>query len=429
MQIEHLGAAFFAVALLHTFLVSYFAKLAHKFKKGSALEAFFHLLSEVEVVFGFWAFLFLILWMCLEGIHPVIEYQQSLNMTEPLFIFCIMIVASTRPIVTVARQFILLCSRVIEKIFKTNQVRTQFFVLMTLGPILGSLITEPAAITITALLLYRMMTDQKIENSLLYPIVGLLFVNISIGGALTNFAAPPILVVARTWGWSLADVFIMLGEAAVVAVFLNTIVFSLMYKTKINEMLKPIESAHYPMPAWVIIIHLIFLASIVATAHYSQVFFGLFLIFMGLVTVTKIFQDELKYKEAFLVAFFLSGLIVFGSFQKWWLEPLILNLNEMTLYLGAIGLTAITDNAALTYLGSQVPGLSELSQWALVSGALVGGGLTILANAPNPAGYAILSSKFEDSSLNALKLFKAALIPTLIALVCFYIKVFFIAQY
>ncbi|MEQ1724083.1 MAG: putative Na+/H+ antiporter, partial [Pseudobdellovibrio sp.] len=362
MQIEHLGAAFFAVALLHTFLVSYFAKLAHKFKKGSALEAFFHLLSEVEVVFGFWAFLFLILWMCMDGIHPVIEYQQSLNMTEPLFIFCIMIVASTRPIVTVARQFILLCSRIIEKLFKTNQVRTQFFVLMTVGPLLGSLITEPAAITITALLLYRMMTDQKIENSLLYPIIGLLFVNISVGGALTNFAAPPILVVARTWGWSLADVFIMLGEAAIVAVFLNTIVFSLMYKSKIIEMLKPIESAQYPMPAWVIIIHLIFLVSIVATAHYSQVFFGVFLIFMGLVTVTKIFQDELKFKEAFLVAFFLSGLIVFGSFQKWWLEPLILNLNDMTLYLGAVGLTAITDNAALTYLGSQVPGLSELSK-------------------------------------------------------------------
>jgi hypothetical protein len=130
-----------------------------------------------------------------------------------------------------------------------------------------------------------------------------------------------------------------------------------------------------------------------------------------------------------MVAFFLSGLIVFGSFQKWWLEPLILNLNDTTLYLGAIGLTAITDNAALTYLGSQVPGLSELSKWALVSGALVGGGLTILANAPNPAGFSILSSKFEDSSLNALKLFKAALLPTLIASICFYIKVFFMAQF
>lgn len=428
MQIEHLGTAFFALALLHTFLVSYFAKLAHKFEKGSATEAFFHLLSEVEVVFGFWAFIFLASWSAWDGFHPVIEYQQSLNMTEPLFIFCIMVVASTRPIIAAARQFILFCSSQLLRLFKINQVIMQFAVLLILGPLLGSLITEPAAITITALLLYRML-DENIDSSLMYPVIALLFVNISVGGALTHFAAPPILVVARTWGWSLSDVFIMLGEAAIAAVTLNTLIFILMFKTKMIAMLKPIEVNHYPMPKWITVSHLLFLAAIVASAHYSQVFFGIFLIFIGLVTVTKNFQDQLKFKEGLLVAFFLSGLIIFGSFQKWWLEPLILGLNNVTLYLGAIGLTAVTDNAALTYLGSQVPNLSDLSKWALVSGALVGGGLTILANAPNPAGFSILSSKFEDSSLNALKLFKAALLPTFIALACFYIKIFIIAQF
>jgi Na+/H+ antiporter NhaD/arsenite permease-like protein len=115
---------------------------------------------------------------------------------------------------------------------------------------------------------------------------------------------------------------------------------------------------------------------------------------------------------------------VFGSFQRWWLEPMISSLSNTTLFFGATGLTAITDNAALTYFGSQVPNLSDLSKWALVAGALVGGGLTILANAPNPAGFSILAPKFPDSSLNAIKLFKAAFIPTLVALVCFYIKVF-----
>ncbi|MBY0554132.1 putative Na+/H+ antiporter [bacterium] len=428
MQIEHLGATFFAVALLHTFLVSYFAKLAKKFEKGSAAEAFFHLLSEVEVVFGFWAFLFLICWSLIDGIHPVIEYQQSLNMTEPLFIFCIMIVASTRPVVTVARQFILLCSGTLLKVFKINPVMAQFSVLLILGPLLGSLITEPAAITITALLLYRML-DKNLDSSLLYPLIALLFVNISVGGALTHFAAPPILVVARTWGWSLSDVFIMLGEASIAAVVLNTLIFALIYRKKIVQMLMPIEVDQYPMPKWVSLSHLVFLAAIVATSHYTQVSFGIFLIFVGLVTVTKNYQDQLKFKEGFLVAFFLSGLIVFGSFQRWWLEPLILGLNNVALYLGAIGLTAVTDNAALTYLGSQVPNLSDLSKWALVSGALVGGGLTILANAPNPAGFSILSSKFENSSLNAFKLFKAALLPTFIAMLCFYIKIFILAQF
>lgn len=424
MKIEYIATLFFSLALLHTFTVSYFAKLAHRFPKGTAAEAFFHLISEVEVVFGFWATLFLGFWAILEGPKAVIQYQESLNMTEPLFIFCIMIIASTRPVVTLARQAILFVSHYLAKMIKYKPEVIQFFVLLTVGPLLGSLITEPAAITITALLLYRMIDKTKIESSFLYAIVALLFVNISVGGALTHFAAPPILVVARTWGWTLQDVFINLGEAAVAAVFINTFLFVFLYRKKMTQMLMPIEVDHYPMPKWVIISHLLFMFLVVSTAHYPQVFFGIFLIFIGLVTVTNIYQDQLKFKESLLVAFFLSGLIVFGSFQRWWLEPLITSLSDTTLFLGAIGLTAITDNAALTYLGSQVPNLGELSKWALVSGALVGGGLTILANAPNPAGYSILSSKFPDTSLNAAKLFKAAILPTTVALICFYIKVF-----
>lgn len=424
MKIEFLGTFFFAIALMHTFTVSYFAKFSHRFPKGSAPEALFHLLSEVEVVFGFWAAIFLGTWTLIDGAHPVVEYQESLNMTEPLFIFCIMIIASTRPVITIARQIILLISHFLGKIIRYNQEVIQLFVLLTVGPLLGSLITEPAAITITALLLYRMIDAEKIDSQLLYSIIAVLFVNVSVGGALTHFAAPPILVVARTWGWGLSDVFFNLGEAAVGTVIVNTTLFVAINRKKINQMISPIEVDHYPMPVWVVISHLFFMFLIVATAHHPQVFFGLFLIFIGLVNVTNTYQDQLKFKESLLVAFFLSGLIVFGSFQRWWLEPLISSFSNTTLFLGATGLTAITDNAALTYLGSQVPDLSDLSKWALVAGALSGGGLTILANAPNPAGFSILSSKFPDSSLNAAKLFKAAILPTSIALIAFYTKVF-----
>lgn len=424
MKIEFIGTFFFACALLHTFLVSYFARLSRRFPKGSAVEALLHLLSEVEVVFGFWAFIFLTTWAMFEGFAPVIRYQQSLQMTEPLFIFCIMIIASTRPVVTLARKAILTVSHLLARIFRFDYILLQLFTLMTLGPLLGSLITEPAAITITALLLHRMIDGAKIESSLLYGLLALLFVNISVGGALTHFAAPPILIVARTWNWSLIDVFSKLGEAAILTVFLNTLVFILMFRKKIKNTMQVIEPDHYLMPKWVSISHLVFLAAIVATAHYSQVFFGLFLIFAGLVTVTKTYQDELKFRESLMVAFFLSGLIVFGSFQRWWIEPLILQMNDVALFFGAATLTAVTDNAALTYLGSQVENLSEMSKWALVAGALSGGGLTILANAPNPAGYTVLSSKFPDSSLDALALLKAAVVPTVIALVCFYLKVF-----
>ena len=235
MEIKYLATSLFAIALLHTFCVSFFAKLAKKYPEGSAREAFFHLLSEVEIIFGFWAFIFLASWACIQGFAPVIEYQQSLVMTEPLFIFCIMVLAATRPVITMARTVILFLSEQFSKVIPVHRTLTQFFILLSLGPLLGSLITEPAAITIVALLLYRMIDVKKIDQTLLYGIIGLLFVNISVGGALTHFAAPPILVVARTWGWSLIDVFFNLGEAAITAVLVNTIVFVIVMKKKSKQ--------------------------------------------------------------------------------------------------------------------------------------------------------------------------------------------------
>lgn len=419
MLIEYIGTVFFALALLHTFSVSFIAKLAHRYPKGSARESFFHLLSEVEVVFGFWAFLFLTVWAFMEGVAPVVSYQQSLNMTEPLFIFCIMILASTRPVVLLAKEMILFLSSTFSKILPVHPLRVQFFVLLTIGPLLGSLITEPAAITIVALLLYRMLDNEKVDAGFLHGLLALLFVNISVGGALTHFAAPPILVVARGWGWGLADVFLNLGWVAIISIFVNTLFFIFITRNKMIQMLRPIQSESVDVPLWVTLIHLFFLGAVVVFAHHAQVFMGLFLIFVGFTTVTMKYQEPLKFRQALLVGFFLGGLIVFGSFQKWWLEPLIQGLNEKALYVSAIGLTAVTDNAALTYLGSQVTGLTDSSKWALVAGALVGGGLTILANAPNPAGFSILSSKFPNASLNAAKLFLNALPLTIITGIIF----------
>lgn len=422
MQIEKLATFLFFCALIHCFSVSLFSKVSARFKKGSASEAFFHLLSEVEIVFGFWAFIFLVVWFLIEGSGAVIKYQESLNMTEPLFIFCIMILASTRPVVTVARNAVLNLSKFISylfsKIIPVDQKIIQFYCLMFFGPLLGSLITEPAAITLVALLLYRML-DSKISENFLYPLLALLFVNISVGGGLTHFAAPPILIVASKWGWGLKDVFINLGEPVLLAVFLNTTLFTYVFRKKIISELNPLQADSYPMPLWVIASHILFLILIVLNSHHTQVFMGLFLIFIGLTSVTKNYQDGLKFKEGLLVAFFLAGLIVFGPFQRWWLEPILTSISEKALYFAATALTAVTDNAALTYLGSQVPTLSEVSKWALVSGSISGGGLSILANAPNPAGFSILSSKFSGQTLNAFKLFLAALPMTVIVMICF----------
>ncbi len=256
----------------------------------------------------------------------------------------------------------------------------------------------------------------------MYATLGLLFVNVSIGGTLTPYAAPPVLMVAGTWGWDLSFMFQHFGWKAAVAVVLSTALVTVRFRKEISRVSfsRTKSNTKLKIPFWITALHLIFLALIVLTAHHLAVFMGVFLFFLGLTAVTREYQSELKLKEGLLVGFFLGGLVVLGGPQRWWLEPLLGQLDTLALYLGSIGLTAITDNAALTYLGAQVPGLSDASKYALVSGAVVGGGLTVIANAPNPAGYGILNPAFGESGINPLQLLLAARTPTLIAALCFW---------
>ena len=122
-------------------------------------------------------------------------------------------------------------------------------------------------------------------------------------------------------------------------------------------------------------------------------------------------------------AFFLAGLVTLGSLQAYWLKPLIESLDGTALFFGATGLTAITDNAALTYLGSLVEGISDELKYALVAGAVTGGGLTVIANAPNPAGIGILQDSivFKDEGVSPTGLFLGALMPTAVAILFFWL--------
>lgn len=168
-----------------------------------------------------------------------------------------------------------------------------------------------------------------------------------------------------------------------------------------------------------IVLHLLFLLGIVVLAHHPAAFIAIFLLFMGVATAYPAYQDRLILREGLLVAFFLGGLVVLGGMQQWWLQPLLLSMNETSVYFGATALTAITDNAALTYLASLVDGLSPEFKYAVLTGAVTGGGLTIIANAPNPAGASILKSTFHEGAISPLSLFLGALGPTIVAIICF----------
>ncbi len=422
--IEILGALFFGLAVIHTFLTGPILKASHNHSKDSFQYHLYHLLGEIEVVFALWGALFMLCFVGIDGWDQAIAYFEGLHFIEPFFVFAIMVLCSTRPILSMARTAIQTVSLALQKIFKTPAVATDLCVILILGPLSGSFITEPAAMTVTALLLNSMLN--KNSPCLLYALLGVLFVNVSIGGAMTPFAAPPILMVAQKWQWDFQFIMTHFGWKSAIAVCVNAMGFLLIFKKDLTsgvftlrEVTLRLAGGHKAIPTSVNIVHLIFLVAIVATGHYQNAFLGIFLLFLAVASVTRRYQDNLRIRESLLVATFLGGIIVFGAYQKWWLAPLLGQLSESALFIGSIGLTAITDNAALTYLGAQVMGLNEASRYALVAGAITGGGLTIIANAPNAAGYSILNAKFPEG-LSPGKLFIAALAPTLVALVCFW---------
>ncbi len=416
--VELLATVLFGLAVLHTFCVKRFAHWAQRFSAGSVGENLFHFLAETEVVFGLWAAALFLGIAALKGsVHAAVEYVDGLNYTEAKFVFVIMVVAATRPVVTLAEALISLAARLIP----AGENVAFYMAALILGPLLGSFITEPAAMTLLALVLKRRYFDQGISSKLAYATLGLLFVNISIGGTLTHFAAPPVLMVAATWNWGLAYMFEHFGWRAVSACAVSTLIVSAVFWKELKTV-KVVRSGGAKIPVWLTAFHLIFLALVVGFAHYPNVFFGVFVLFLGLVTATREYQDSLKLREGLLVGFFLAGLVTLGSLQSYWLKPLIQGLSGHALYFGATGLTAITDNAALTYLGSLVENIPDDLKYALVSGAVTGGGLTVIANAPNPAGVGILHNArvFAGEGISPLGLLLGALMPTAVAIVFFW---------
>jgi hypothetical protein len=430
------AVAIFLLAVLHTFFAARFTEAAHHLQQRhdaaaaragiapvpSVTAELLHFFGEVEVVFGLWVVPLVLAIVATRGWETAVGYLNfTVSYTEPLFVVVIMALASTKPVIDLAEAMLRRIARL------GGETPGAWWVsILIVGPLLGSLITEPGAMTISALLLARQFYERQPRPALKYATLGLLFVNVSIGGTLTHFAAPPVLMVARPWGWDTPFMLQHFGGGATFAVIASTLLYYVAFKRDFRALAQmPVERAaagsagsKTPIPLWITAVYLLFMAWTVANAHYPAMFIGGFLFFLGFNRATAAYSASTDVRTPLLVGFFLAGLVVHGGLQAWWIAPVLSRLSETPLFFGAMILTSFNDNALITYLSTLVPNLSDSLKYAVVEGAVAGGGLTVIANAPNPAGQAVLGRFFEDA-VHPLHLLAGALIPTLIASACF----------
>lgn len=530
----------FVLAIVHTFMTSRFLAIAHrwenehaeKIQNGSADKysvhhgaELFHFLGEVEVVFGIWVMVLVAAILFFYDWHVMVNYiNHSVNFTEAMFVVVIMTLASTRPILKLAEGVMWKVASVFG-----GSITAWWFAILTMGPLLGSFITEPAAMTISALLLAGKIYSLNPGTPFKYATLGLLFVNISVGGTLSNFAAPPVLMVAGPWHWGMTYMLTHFGWKVIIAMLISNGLYYLIFRQEFNrlreqfaleamrediqkkyirekdleaefdktgqalnkemgfaQMLKDrcqrmrhhvhenFKSRYYkkieqsgidmdhveialdqqfekirmrnmrrnipgflpenerptlldpdwndrdmPVPAWIVIVHVLFMAWTILNAHYPALFIAGLLFFLGFAQVTSPYQNRIDLKPPLLVGFFLGGLVIHGGVQGWWIAPVLGGLDEVALMFSSTILTAFNDNAAITYLCTLVPNFTDSMKYAVVAGAVAGGGLTVIANAPNPAGQAILK-KYFDNGISPALLFAGALLPTLIVLLIFF---------
>ena len=415
----------FLGAVVHTFFTHKFRHWAHVVAKrqadgqARAGSRLLHFLGEVEAVFGIWCVpLFVLLAVRAGWDHAVEYFSYKVSYVEPVFVVVIMTIASTRPILQLAER----CLRGLAH-WAGGGPAAWWLAILTLGPILGSLITEPAAMTISALLLAKQFYALQPKPRLAYATLGLLFVNVSVGGVLTHFAAPPVLMVAGRWGWTTPFMLTHFGWVAVTGIILSNAFYYVVLRRELSELRRPDHGAEVlakeaTVPALVTFVHVAFMFWSVLSAHHPALLVGGFLFFLAFYEVTQDCQGELQLRSPILVGFFLAGLVIHGGLQQWWIGPTLSRLTEVPLLLGAAALTAFNDNAAITYLATLVPGLSDSMKCAVVAGAVAGGGLTVIANAPNPAGQSILG-RFFPAGIGPLGLFLGALPATVIMILCF----------
>ena len=422
----------FLAAIVHTFMVARFRHAAHQAElQFAALDkadgekdeerlrsldrlrfkaTIFHFLGEVEAVFGIWLVPLSLALAAMKGIGTAVRYLNGVNYSEAIFVTVIMMMAATRPVILFAEKCLACVARLLG-----GTPTAWWLAILTGGPLLGSFVTEPAAMTLCALLLADRFYRQNPSMKLRYATLGLLFVNVSVGGTLSHFAAPPVVMVATKWGFGFSHMLLNFGWKAIVGIALSNLLYWFHFRHELRKLpVQPEDGSRRPIPFFITVVHLMFLAWTVMTAHYTSLVVIGALFFLAFVAATEPHQEEMKIRGPLLVGFFLAALVAHGGGQQWWIGPVLRSLGTWPLMIGSTVLTAFNDNASITYLASLVPNFSDEAKYAVLAGAVTGGGLTVIANAPNPAGQSILQRYFGEDGISPARLFLGALIPTII---------------
>lgn len=382
-----------------------------------------HFLGEVEIIFGIWVIplIFAIAWFYNE--QTAFNYLNSRDYQEAIAIVVIMVLASSFPILNFSEKIIGIFAKI------GNETPAAWWMaILTIGPLLGSFITEAGAMIVTCMLLIRKFYCYKISHTLAYATIGALFTNVSLGGIATVFASAPALLASEKWQWDSRFMLEAFGWKSILIIILSNSFYYLFFYREFQQLyiqrelfniLKSEKNVTRYIPIWVTLSSLLFLLSVTTHLNEPVVFIGLFFFFLGFHQATQPYQSELILRPALLVGFFVAGLVIHAGLQAWWISPLLDNANATTMVFVSLILGPFTDNALLTYLATLIPNLEAIAKYSIMYGAVAVGGLTVIANAPNPAGQQLLS-KFYSGGISPISLFLGALPPALIALLFFY---------
>jgi len=428
MQFNFIATGIFFLAILHTFLTPYLFSLSRKFSKKSKratknwrhyhfVSEICYLLSEIEVVFGIWLLPLLLFATWFLGWDEVISYLHGRDYTYAFYIMVIVVVMTSGPIIAFAE-------KILDKVALLGKESpgAWWWTILTIGPLLGAFLKEPGAMALCAALLLKKFYSFKPSTPFKYATLGLLFTNISVGGTLTTFASRALFIVASKRGWDTTYMLTHFAWKACLGILLANATYYFIFKKEFKETFpKKLRSTiKKDIPFWITFLHLLFVTAIVLTANHVSLFIAVFILFLGFYKATTFYQSPLHLRSAVLVGFFFASLLIHGELQGWWVVPLLQQLPQVGAMFMSFVLSAFMDNAVVNYLSLEVPHFNEMKHYLMVSGAMSAGALTIVANAPNPLGHAILRSAFSDK-ISLFYLFLGALFPSCLLLFIFWV--------